>query len=381
MKLKLLILIIFLFIHSITWAETSETENTVLTEKAYWSHLQQSKYPEDWEKFLELYPESDKTRQVHQKLAELQLNIIEQRAWDKAVYSSDASLLQGFIVRFPDSPRTKIAHLLIKQRRHSSSSANVGNAIWKQISNSNDPKLYKAFIRTFPGSSEAEMAAYKLGIREPDYLKTDQKNNQSIPLTSQPYWRSNEGRFYFGLGRGIHYFAVNDDVRTGSRVGNENVTSLKTTNLYFDYYWSGSWGIGFDFTEGSYSAQYGTGASSGSIDVSINSFLLSLSRISPMDTLQYFHWGMKYGIGITDYNIRYENIESEEYSSDGVTLKADFFIDWGGDVLGARFGSYLLIVEGNREHPDEDNSIPGYEGDINMDPSGMGWYLSLRWAF
>ena len=187
-----------------------------------------------------------------------------------------------------------------------------------------------------------------------------------------------------GFGLGLHRFSESD----GFRNDNVNSGELDLAAMlqgFGEWYILGDFGIGFRLILMAGEEQAQTNADGSAL------FFPDTDRVIEAQTwLVTGHWivaggesyvrvGLLAGVGRTKYTERLEadcffcgsntKVIVSERSTSGMATLFSAYLDWGGDVFGARFGANFLRTD-----------LDDLDG-LQADASGVSLYFDFRWAF
>ena len=187
-----------------------------------------------------------------------------------------------------------------------------------------------------------------------------------------------------GFGFGLHRFSESDGFRNSTVNASEIDNAFMLTG-FGEWYLLGDFGIGVRLIAFS-ATERATANADGSPLLFANT-----ERVIEAQTLMFTgHWvvagsesyvrvGLLVGVGPARYKERLEadcffcgpntNIIVSERTTSGMATLFSAYLDWGGEVFGARFGANVLRTELD--------SIDGIEADA----SGVSLYFEFRWAF
>lgn len=177
----------------------------------------------------------------------------------------------------------------------------------------------------------------------------------------------NDQKAVVGVGFGFHRFSESDDFRTPQFPFLLEIDAAGMSQLYFEWYALGDFGIGariihLGVTE---EVQIGGGPTLQK-EVTVQSNLLTLHWV-PLGGRSYTRVGILVGAGSATYNAT-EDASGFSGSASGSATLAGAYVDWGAEDFGGRFGVHLL-----------DTDLDNLNG-LRVDASGTTFYLDLRWA-
>lgn len=178
-----------------------------------------------------------------------------------------------------------------------------------------------------------------------------------------------------GFGLGIHSFSETDDVRQQFFLTNQDVGGM--LQFYGEWYPLGRLGFGIRslFVGLSETVIITPPGIEVKTDVDVSTLLLTIHFIPFISGDGYFRVGLLGGAGGAKYELSQTVLNTTaSIETSGTAALAGAYIDWGGDVFGARFGVHVLSTDF-----DPLQNPPG--PDLNVDGSGTSFYVDLRWAF
>ncbi len=188
--------------------------------------------------------------------------------------------------------------------------------------------------------------------------------------------------FIFGFSlTPVFSFSADDDIRekgTYRGLSVDKVADAIGTDFFIEFFVNENLGLGMKYLLTS--AKRETTDGYFEQDIKNTAVMITATLWFPMNTKNrgYSHFGLTGGTGPATYKITdtvYGSVDREMEATGSTTMIGAFF-DWGGDVFGGRFGYHSLTTNyGDLE--DKTNNVT-YTADL--DGSGGGVYLSLRWA-
>lgn len=188
--------------------------------------------------------------------------------------------------------------------------------------------------------------------------------------------------FIFGFSLMPFEFAGDDDFRKESRDGSyqaEAITSAIGVGMFAEYFLGQNLGLGLKYL--STTAGRETEDKRYKQEVVNSMFMVTATLWFPLSTKNhgYSHFGLTGGTGSATYTItaKKDGEVVEEYESLGSATLFGAFFDWGGDVFGVRLGFQSISTD----YGEVENKITGKVFEADLDGSGSGAYLTLRWGF
>lgn len=171
----------------------------------------------------------------------------------------------------------------------------------------------------------------------------------------------------FGLGLGNYAFSKVDDLRRPDPASgyDENFTQGEQLQYYLEWYALKKAGFGLRqiISGGVQNSRLG-----GSRKIYVTHTLLTATYL-PYGATPYKRIGLMAGLGTASYFASQVGGNSFRETSKGTSTLLGAYIDWGGGDFGARFGANML------------NTNLANIGPIDVDGSGVGVYLDMRWAW
>ena len=175
---------------------------------------------------------------------------------------------------------------------------------------------------------------------------------------------------------GSHDFSKSDELRESAFVFDD---TAGYGHLFAEYYPSEKLGFGYryilimlseeiTFTSGNNSAGFES-------ELQITGNILTVQYLPFISDDGYTRIGFMAGGGPLKYEFtQTAGVWSDSVGTSGTGTLLGFYIDWGGDVFGARFGVGKLDT--SFDQLGDPNT-----GTVEVDGSGTNFYLDLRWAF
>jgi len=182
--------------------------------------------------------------------------------------------------------------------------------------------------------------------------------------------------FILGFGLGGHNFSSEKDEY---RQMDAKIDAGLTINLFMEYYLTQNIGIGFKTFVVSATREN----TNFQEEMSITTSFFTVSLWFPLSTKNkgYSHFGLVGGVGSGLYSVDVKNKTTgnvlSEWEAEGTASLMGVFLDWGGEIFGARIGYNQILTEfGNMSRQDTYSSTA-----YNVDGSGSGVVFEFRWAW